>query len=164
MADSAISHILNMYRQTANLAASVASGHCIQGPDAIAEAATAGCGHGGARRVRGETLGIVGMGRIGTATVLRAKTFGFDIIFYDPFVPAGLDKALGLSPSARCGTFHELLERADCVSLHAACSEVRCLFTAEANATVSTHLHNHHHHHQNHNHHHNHHHVRRLAR
>ena len=73
--------------------------------------------------MRGEVLGIVGMGRIGTATVLRAKAFGFEIVFYDPFVPAGLDKALGLSPTARCESLHELLERADCVSLHAACSK-----------------------------------------
>jgi phosphoglycerate dehydrogenase-like enzyme len=50
----------------------------------------------GAPRLRGKTLGLVGCGRIGTATALRAKAFGLDVLFYDPFVPQGLDKALGI--------------------------------------------------------------------
>lgn len=66
-------------------------------------------------RLRGQRFGIVGCGRIGTATALRAKSFGFDVVFYDPFVPDGLDKALGVR---RCDTLSELLESSHIVSVH----------------------------------------------
>ena len=38
----------------------------------------------GAPRLRGKTFGVVGCGRIGTATALRAKALGLDVVFYDP--------------------------------------------------------------------------------
>ena len=47
-------------------------------------------------RLRGKTLGIVGCGRIGIAMAMRAKAFGLDIVFYDPYAVPGLDKALGI--------------------------------------------------------------------
>jgi len=43
----------------------------------------------GITRVRGMRLGIVGMGRIGTAVAQRARAFGFEMSFYDPTLPAG---------------------------------------------------------------------------
>ena len=48
------------------------------------------------RRLRGRTFVIVGLGRIGTATALRAKAIGFDVAFYDPSKTDGYDKALGV--------------------------------------------------------------------
>lgn len=36
-------------------------------------------------------------GRIGSAVALRAKAFGFNVIFYDPYLPDGIEKSLGLS-------------------------------------------------------------------
>ena len=36
------------------------------------------------RRLRELTFGIVGLGRIGSATALRAKALGFKVVFYDP--------------------------------------------------------------------------------
>src|SRR4051794_8814935 len=36
------------------------------------------------RRLEGQGFGIVGLGRIGTATALRAKALGFRVMFYDP--------------------------------------------------------------------------------
>jgi phosphoglycerate dehydrogenase-like enzyme len=69
----------------------------------------------GTPRLRGKTLGIVGCGRIGTATALRARALGLDVVFYDPLVPQGLDKALGLR---RVYRLEELLEQAHFVSLH----------------------------------------------
>ena len=66
-------------------------------------------------RLRGSTLGIVGMGRIGTATALRAKPFGIDVAFYDPYVPDGTDKALGLT---RHETLEGLLAVSHLISLH----------------------------------------------
>lgn len=68
-----------------------------------------------APRLRGKVLGIVGCGRIGTATALRAKAFGMDVVFHDPYKPDGLDKSLGLR---RATTLPELLAQADFVSLH----------------------------------------------
>ncbi len=66
-------------------------------------------------RLRGKTLGIVGCGRIGTAAALRAKAFGLDVAFFDPYVPTGLDKALGLR---RFMTLDALLVESHFVSLH----------------------------------------------
>ncbi|WP_435006622.1 C-terminal binding protein [Tundrisphaera lichenicola] len=66
-------------------------------------------------RLRGKTLGIVGCGRIGSATALRAKAFGLDVVFYDPYAPSGLEKALGVRREFR---LEPLLEQSDFVSLH----------------------------------------------
>lgn len=70
---------------------------------------------GPAPRLRGKTLGIVGCGRIGTAMALRAKAFGLDIVFYDPHVVPGHDKALGLR---RAESLESLMEQSHFVSLH----------------------------------------------
>ena len=51
---------------------------------------------GGRHRVRGLRLGIVGLGRIGTATALRAAPFGFQTAFYDPYVRGGMEKVAQL--------------------------------------------------------------------
>lgn len=67
------------------------------------------------RRLREQTLGIVGLGRIGTATALRAKALGFRVIFHDPYLPNGADKAVGVE---RVRSLDELLQRSDVVSLH----------------------------------------------
>ncbi len=69
----------------------------------------------GAPRLRGKTFGVVGCGRIGTAAALRAKAFGLDVVFFDPFVPQGTDKALGIR---RVHQLHELLEQSHFVSIH----------------------------------------------
>jgi phosphoglycerate dehydrogenase-like enzyme len=67
------------------------------------------------RRLRTQTFGIVGLGRIGTATALRAKAFGFRVVFFDPYVPVGTHKAVGVE---RIGTLDELLRISDLVSIH----------------------------------------------
>ncbi len=66
-------------------------------------------------RLRGKTLGLVGCGRIGSATALRAKAFGLDVVFYDPNVPSGFDKALGIRREFR---LEALLESSHFVSIH----------------------------------------------
>ncbi|MEN9632889.1 MAG: hypothetical protein RL077_1293 [Verrucomicrobiota bacterium] len=67
------------------------------------------------RRLRTQTFGIIGLGRIGTAAALRAKAFGFRVIFYDPFAPAGTHKAIGVE---RAHSLDDLLQQADTVSIH----------------------------------------------
>lgn len=66
-------------------------------------------------RLRGRTFGIVGLGRIGTATALRAKAFGMHVVAYDPLVSRGTEIAVGVD---RRDSLEELLEMSDVVSLH----------------------------------------------
>lgn len=66
-------------------------------------------------RLRGKTIGLIGCGRIGSATALRAKAFGLDVVFYDPHVPPGLEKSLGVRREFR---LEPLLEQSHFVSLH----------------------------------------------
>jgi len=66
-------------------------------------------------RLRGKNLGIIGLGRIGTATAMRAKAFGMRIIFYDPYIKDGVDKALNFS---RVNTLQEIAEFSDVISIH----------------------------------------------
>lgn len=66
-------------------------------------------------RTRGSVFGIVGLGRIGTAVALRARVFGFRVVFFDPFRSPGTEKALGCE---RVRTLEELLRIADVLSLH----------------------------------------------
>lgn len=72
------------------------------------------------RRLSKLTFGIVGLGRIGTATALRAKALGFRVVFHDPYLPNGADKAAGV---ARVRTLDELLARSDVLSLHCPLNE-----------------------------------------
>jgi len=71
-------------------------------------------------RLRGRTLGIVGLGRIGTATALRGKALGMDVAFYDPYKQDGYEKSLGLR---RVGTLGELLGQSFVLSLHCPLTE-----------------------------------------
>lgn len=72
------------------------------------------------RRLSTLTFGIVGLGRIGTATALRAKALGFRVIFHDPYLPNGADKAVGIT---RVRTLEELLSQTDVLSLHCPLNE-----------------------------------------
>jgi len=67
------------------------------------------------RRSRGKVFGVVGFGRIGTATALRAKAFGFRVVGYDPYVSPGTEIAIGID---RVHHLEALLEASDIVSLH----------------------------------------------
>lgn len=69
----------------------------------------------GAPRLRGQTLGILGCGRIGTAMALRAKALGLRVLAYDPYRPDGLDKALGIE---RTYDLEELFRESTFLSLH----------------------------------------------
>ncbi|MBT5926324.1 MAG: C-terminal binding protein [Verrucomicrobia bacterium] len=65
-------------------------------------------------RVAGAKMGIVGLGRIGGATAMRAKGLRMDVVAYDPYVRAGTDKLLGV-PLVE---LEELLSTCDVVSVH----------------------------------------------
>ncbi|KAL7020632.1 hypothetical protein ACKWTF_011592 [Chironomus riparius] len=114
VADTTLCLILNLYRRTYWLANMVREGKKFTGPEQVRDAAQ------GCARIRGDTLGIVGLGRIGSAVALRAKAFGFNVSFYDPYLPDGIEKSLGLT---RVYTLQELLFHSDCVSLHCTLNE-----------------------------------------
>lgn len=143
VADTTLCLILNLYRRTYWLANMVKEGKKFTGPEQVREAAqvnkikkkkkTCGnCGDSkfnssayishcqGCARIRGDTLGLVGLGRIGTAVAMRAKGFGLNVVFYDPYLPDGIDRALGLT---RVYTLQDLLFQSDCVSLHCTLNE-----------------------------------------
>lgn len=71
-------------------------------------------------RLRGKVLGVVGLGRIGTAMALRGKALGMDVVFYDPYKPDGYDKSLGIR---RVEALDELLAQSMVVSLHCPLTE-----------------------------------------
>lgn len=68
------------------------------------------------KRLSACTFGIIGLGRIGTATALRAKAFGMDVVFHDPYVANGADLAIGVR---RVHALKELFSQCDVVSVHA---------------------------------------------
>jgi phosphoglycerate dehydrogenase-like enzyme len=88
----------------------------------------------GTPRLRGRTLGLIGCGRIGTATALRARAFGLHVVIYDPYQPAGYEKGLGVE---RCHHLEQMLPHCDFVSLHCPLtSETRHILNAEALALL----------------------------
>jgi len=71
------------------------------------------------KRSQRDTFGVLGLGRIGTATALRAKAFGFKVIFYDPYLPNGVDKSLDME---RVKDIKQLFQRSSVLSLHCPCT------------------------------------------
>ena len=64
--------------------------------------------------VHGKTLGILGMGRIGSAIAKRAKGFDMKVIYHDIYRREDLEEELGIAYKSR----EEVLREADFVSLH----------------------------------------------
>ena len=69
--------------------------------------------------LRGRTLGIVGLGRIGMAVADRARAFEMQLLGSDPYVTAEAAGAHGIE----LATFDELLERSDAITLHVPLTE-----------------------------------------
>ncbi len=65
-------------------------------------------------RMRDQTLGIVGLGKIGTATALKARGLGMRVIAYDPYVLGAIMESRGVKPV----DFDTLLRESDFISLH----------------------------------------------
>jgi D-3-phosphoglycerate dehydrogenase len=64
--------------------------------------------------LRGKTLGILGLGRIGLEVARRARGFGLEIIGSDPFVSAAVARENGI----RLVTIDELIAGSDYLTLH----------------------------------------------
>ena len=64
--------------------------------------------------LHGKTLGVIGLGRIGTLVAQRALAFGMHLIAYDPYVSADRARQLGISLL----DLDELISQADFITLH----------------------------------------------
>jgi D-3-phosphoglycerate dehydrogenase len=65
-------------------------------------------------QLRGRTLGIVGLGKIGMAVAERARGLGMTLLGSDPYVTADQAQLRGVE----LVDFNELLERSDAVTVH----------------------------------------------
>ena len=64
--------------------------------------------------LRGKTLGIIGLGRIGMEVARRARAFGMELVAHDPFVSVAVAKEQGI----RLTGLDELYATADYITLH----------------------------------------------
>jgi D-3-phosphoglycerate dehydrogenase len=65
--------------------------------------------------LKGKTLGIVGLGRIGGEVALRAHAFGMELVAYDPYVA---DARFHAHRCTRAATLDDLLDACDIVTVH----------------------------------------------
>ncbi len=65
-------------------------------------------------RIRGQILGLLGIGRIGSAVAARAKGFGLRVLAYDPYVSEEVLRATGVEKA----DFDRLLKESDFLSIH----------------------------------------------
>lgn len=86
-------------------------------------------------RIVGQTMGVVGIGRIGGASVRKAQGLGFNVIAADPYVPDSRFAELGV----RKVDLDTLLAESDFVTLHVPLTpETRHLINAEALARMKS--------------------------
>jgi D-3-phosphoglycerate dehydrogenase len=64
--------------------------------------------------LRGKTLGIIGLGKIGMEVARRARSFSMEIVAHDPFVSPAVAKEQGI----RMGSLDEVYAAADYLTLH----------------------------------------------
>jgi D-3-phosphoglycerate dehydrogenase len=69
----------------------------------------------GGDELRGRTLAIVGLGRIGGELARRARAFGMTVVAFDPYVTPARFEELSVE---RAQTLQAALERADVLSVH----------------------------------------------
>lgn len=62
----------------------------------------------------GKTLGVIGLGRIGTEVVKRMLAFGMKVIGYDPFVTKEKAEAIGIE----IRTLQDVIKNADILTVH----------------------------------------------
>lgn len=65
--------------------------------------------------LQGKTVGIVGLGRIGSLVATRLKSFGMNIIAYDPYISDSRFKNLGVEKKNK---LEELMAQCDILTVH----------------------------------------------
>lgn len=66
-------------------------------------------------RLRGKVLGLIGFGKISREFARKAKALGFEIIAYDPYLPADVFAQAGVKPAG----LMDIITTADFISVHA---------------------------------------------
>jgi len=64
--------------------------------------------------LRNKTLGVIGMGRIGSQVVNRCKAFGMDAMAYDPYLPEEVAKQMGVDLT----DLDSVLKNSDFITIH----------------------------------------------
>ncbi|MGI6449838.1 MAG: phosphoglycerate dehydrogenase [Desulfitobacteriia bacterium] len=64
--------------------------------------------------IREKTLGIIGLGRVGTGVAYRAKAFEMKVLAYDPFISEEKAKEMGIE----LVDFDVILKKSDYITLH----------------------------------------------
>ncbi len=64
--------------------------------------------------LKGKTLGVIGMGRIGSGVAKRCMAFDMDVIAYDPYINEERAKAMGV----KVGTLDDVITQADFITVH----------------------------------------------
>ena len=64
--------------------------------------------------LKNKTLGVVGMGRIGSQVVSRCKAFEMDVIVYDPYLNKEVAKQMGV----QLADLETVLKKADFITIH----------------------------------------------
>jgi len=80
-------------------------------------------------RLKKLNLGIIGLGRIGTALSLRSKNIFNKVLFYDPNLPDGIEKSLSL---IRMESISNLFKNSDIISVHVPSSSENKFFLKDA--------------------------------
>lgn len=83
-------------------------------------------------RLRGRTMGVVSLGKIGQAIVARAQSFGVNVIAYDPFLPAEVAAKLGVELVIKA----DLLARSDYILMQAPMTPDTHHFLSDAEFTA----------------------------
>jgi D-3-phosphoglycerate dehydrogenase len=102
VSDHALALLLSLARQI------VAADRAVKGSawDVVA--------HGGIRRLRGQTLGVVGFGKIAIAVASKAQAFGLRVLAHDPY----LDTAVIARYGVQAVDLDTLLAESDAISIH----------------------------------------------
>ena len=67
------------------------------------------------RRTYRRKVGIIGLGRIGSAFARRCQGLGMEVMTYDPYLPSGAELSLNVT---RVASLKELLGACDIISMH----------------------------------------------
>ena len=123
VSDYALSWILAFNRRLLPIVQAVHGGAWVSGSPQMVKA------RGKMRRLNQQTLGLIGMGRIGSLAAQKAKGFGMRVIVYDPYISEEAVRNAGVEAA----DFDTVLCEADYISIHAQLTaETKHLFDASA--------------------------------